>query len=421
MYLSRLGLGSEQIIGRSYGEFHPASDTDEFMEKLQQVFRTDQWLSYEHRSHRDNRLFLRTLSPVRGTAEDRTIAVTVISKDISAYKQAEEELRDSEERFRMIFELAPDAFYLNDLQGNFIDGNMAAEEITGYEREELIGKSFLTLNLLSPEEILKAAELLARNARGEATGPDEFSLHRQDGSRVVVEIMTHPVKIKAETAILGIARDITRRKQDEEKVRAALREREVMLREIHHRVKNNIQIISSLLRLQAQHVRDDKVTEILNESQSRIRSMALIHEKLYQSQDFARIDFSDYIVKMITHLFAMFNLPSDQVRFRVEAENIQLDINRAIPCGLIINELVTNALKHAFPGEKKGELIVRIRREEDDCYQLTVKDTGVGLPEGFDPDKRETLGFQIVHDLVKQLNGSIEFLRKEGTEIIIRF
>ncbi len=181
------------------------------------------------------------------------------------------------------------------------------------------------------------------------------------------------------------------------------------------------QIVSGLLRLQAQHVEDNRVREILNESQSRIRSMALIHEKLYQSQDFARIYFFDYISKMVTHLFAMFSLPSSKVRFAVEAENIQLDINRAIACGLIINELVTNALKHAFPGEKKGELTVRMKREEGEHYRLSVKDTGVGLPEGFDPEKQKTLGFQIVHDLVRQLNGSTEFRREEGTEIIIGF
>jgi PAS domain S-box-containing protein len=293
--------------------------------------------------------------------------------------------------------------------------------IYGYTNEEILQLNIA--QIVDPEYLPLARQKIREKLEGAPeTGPYELKTYSKHGEPIWVEVSTRLMKREGQpVGVLGIARDVTRRRQDEEKLRAVLREREVMLREIHHRVKNNIQIISSLLRLQAQHVRDDRVTEILNESQSRIRSMALIHEKLYQSQDFARIDFSDYIVKMITHLFAMFNLPSGQVRFRVEAENIQLDINRAIPCGLIINELVTNALKHAFPGEKKGELIVRMRREEEDRYQLTVKDTGVGLPEGFDPEKQKTLGFQIVHDLVKQLNGSIDFLRKEGTEIIARF
>jgi two-component sensor histidine kinase len=213
---------------------------------------------------------------------------------------------------------------------------------------------------------------------------------------------------------------VTEREKDEEKLRAALEEREVMLREIHHRVKNNIQIVSTLLRLQSRYIKDEKALEVLNESQNRIKSMALIHEKLYQSQDFARIDFSDYIAKMITHLFAIYKVEFGRIRHNVEAKNIQLDINRAIPCGLIINELITNALKHAFPEDREGEILVRMRPSDGDKYELTVKDNGVGLPEGFDIRQKGTLGFQIVSDLVKQLDGSIEIRRDAGSEIIIR-
>ncbi len=344
-----------------------------------------------------------------------------VYEDITERKLAEEALKDSEERFKIIFEFAPDAYYLCDLQGNFTHGNLAAERITGYKREELIGASFIALNLLSPDQILKAADLLALNAQGEATGPDEFILNRKDGSQIAVDIATYPVKIKGVTAVLGIARDITQRKRDEEQLKATLNEREVMLREIHHRVKNNMQIISSLLRLQSRSITDEKTLEIFNESQSRIRSMALIHEKLYQSRDYSRVEFADYVRKTITHLFALYEIPADSISYKVEAEDVYLDIGRAIPCGLIINELVTNSLKHAFPGKRKGEIIVRISKQDDARYRLTVKDTGVGLPEDFDPDKQKTLGFQIIRDLVRQLEGSMRVKKEPGTEIIIQF
>jgi two-component sensor histidine kinase len=182
-----------------------------------------------------------------------------------------------------------------------------------------------------------------------------------------------------------------------------------------------MQIISSLLRLQSRSIEDDKMREVFNESQSRIRSMSLIHEKLYESKDFSRIDFSDYIGKMVTHLFVVYQMNAQAVRFKVEAKDIHLDITKAIPCGLIINELVSNALKYAFPKGKKGDVIIRMTEDTSGKYQLSVKDTGIGLPADFNIHKTETLGFQIITDLVRQLNGTIELKREKGTEFRIVF
>jgi len=275
---------------------------------------------------------------------------------------------------------------------------------------------FVLDQLKDPEKFLSKV----RQLYGEVLAESYDVLEFKDGR--VFERSSRP-QLLGDTPVGRVwsFRDVTERVKDEEKLRAALGEREVMLREIHHRVKNNIQIISSLLRLQSRYIRDEKALELLDESQNRIRSMALIHEKLYQSQDLSRIDFSDYIAKMITHLFAIYKIEFSRIRHRVEAKGIQLDINRAIPCGLIINELITNVLKHAFPEDREGEILVRMRPSDGDKYELTVKDNGAGLPEDFDPAKKGTLGFQIVNDLVKQLDGSIEIRRGPGTEIIIRF
>jgi two-component sensor histidine kinase len=239
-----------------------------------------------------------------------------------------------------------------------------------------------------------------------------------------LDLFTFPLIDTATGKMRGVieyVRDITPRKQAEEALRASLHEKEILLKEIHHRVKNNMQVISSLLSLQSRHLTDKAAIEMFRESQQRIRSMALVHEKLYQSKDLSRIDFSKYIESLIMFLFHSYRVNSDLVRMKTEVRNVLLDINSAIPCGLIINELVMNALKHAFPGGRKGEIIVSLRPSGDDRFILSVSDDGVGFPAGLDFHKTETLGMQLVTMLVDQLDGTISLERKRGTRFEVVF
>ncbi|MEW5901035.1 MAG: sensor histidine kinase [Acidobacteriota bacterium] len=206
----------------------------------------------------------------------------------------------------------------------------------------------------------------------------------------------------------------------EKALRAALQEKEVLLREIHHRVKNNIQIIVSLLRLQANSYKDKGLREALKDSQSRIRSISLIHEKLYQSSDLAAIDFGDYIRLLAGQLFHLFGTDPSAVRLEVKASGVRLETKKAVPCGLILNELITNALKYAFPQGRKGVIRVEMRAKGGH-YSLSVSDNGIGLPEEADPVKPQRLGFQIVSDLVRQLGGSMTVERVHGTVFHITF
>jgi PAS domain S-box-containing protein len=206
-------------------------------------------------------------------------------------------------------------------------------------------------------------------------------------------------------------RDITERKAAEDRLQASLREKEVLLREVHHRVKNNMQVISSLLNLQSRRIQDPDVLEMFRESQRRIRSMALIHERLYQSSDLARIEFSQYLRNLATHLFHSYQISSDRVRLRLDAEEVFLNINTAIPCGLIINELISNALKHGFPEGRTGEVVVELHRVLGNGYIVRVRDDGVGFPEGLDYRRTETLGMQIVNTLVGQIEGRLDLAR----------
>jgi len=221
--------------------------------------------------------------------------------------------------------------------------------------------------------------------------------------------------------VIEYVRDITQRKQAEDRLQSSLREKEVLLREVHHRVKNNLQVIQSLISLQTRQIKDEQAVEMCKESQRRIRAMALVHERLYQSTDLSRIEFADYLRSLVIHLFHSMLSDTNRITLTMDLEPVQLNINTAIPCGLIVNELVSNALKHAFPGEKSGSITVSIHKAEDDEYRLGVMDNGIGLPPEFEIHESETMGMQIVATLVSQLGGRLAIGRNGGADFHIHF
>ncbi|MBE2272158.1 MAG: hypothetical protein IAE80_28245 [Anaerolinea sp.] len=211
------------------------------------------------------------------------------------------------------------------------------------------------------------------------------------------------------------------RRRAEAQLRDSLAEKEVLIKEIHHRVKNNLQIISSLLALQIPGLADPNVRAQFEDSQNRIRTMALIHERLYRSENLRRIDFAPYLRDLTGYLIAGYQLERKGIRFDISADEVALDIDTAIPCGLLINELVSNALKHAFVGKTDGTISVNMRHAAEGYYTLTVRDDGVGFPDGLDYRNSHSLGLQLVTSLVRQLGGSMELSRQPGTTIVICF
>jgi two-component sensor histidine kinase len=217
-------------------------------------------------------------------------------------------------------------------------------------------------------------------------------------------------------------RDITERKLSEEKIKTSLKEKEVLLAEVHHRVKNNMQVIISLLRLQAKRIEDKKYADIFMEAEDRIRSMALIHEQLYQSQDFANIDFGEYAKSLVKGLFISHGVDPSKIRFNVDIKDVSFDLESAVPCGLIISELVSNSLKHAFPRGKEGQISVELRPVSEAELELMVSDDGVGIPEDLDIEQTDTMGLNLVKLLAEhQLDGKITLNRTQGTQIHIKF
>jgi two-component sensor histidine kinase len=206
----------------------------------------------------------------------------------------------------------------------------------------------------------------------------------------------------------------------EQAMRRSLREKEVLLREIHHRVKNNLQVISSLLNLQAHALTDPAVRAIFNDSQKRVQSIALVHEKLHQSADLSHVDFEEYTAALLDNLFDTYDATERGVSPLIDVSGVRLAIDTAIPCGLIVNELVTNALKHGFPAGRQGEVRVILHEEKDDL-ELVVADDGVGLPAGIDPRRTTSLGLDLVFTFAEQLGARVEVLREHGTAFQFRF
>ncbi len=234
------------------------------------------------------------------------------------------------------------------------------------------------------------------------------------------------VRVQERTAELANANtllkeEITERKQAEAKVRESLAEKEVLLKEIHHRVKNNLQVVSSLLRLQAAGLKDEATAALFYESQARVRSMALIHEQLYRAGNLAQVNFASYLERLVPDLGRSYRTDSTaKVDLKIEAEPVLLPVDSAIPCGLIVNELITNALKHAFPKGRQGTIIVRLAAQGPQTT-LTVRDDGVGFPQDVDFRKSGSLGLQLVSTLASQLGGTINLNREGGTEFVVSF
>ena len=363
--------------------------------------------------------------------ENVPIRVKGIIQDITERKKSEEKIRN----LANIVESSSDAIGTMSLEGIITTWNKGAEQIYGYSAKEILGKpgSILTPSHLH-EEPTKLIEMVKQ---GEEIREYETSRLRKDGKIIDVSMSLSPVFDNSGklTAISVIARDITERKKAEE----ALANIEIARKkEIHHRIKNNLQVISSLLDLQAEkfinrkNIKDSEVLEAFRESQDRVISMALIHEELYRSEGLDKLNFSQYIKKLADTLFSTYKLGNTEVRLNLDLEeDFLLDMDTSIPLGIIINELVSNSLKHAFSGRDKGEIRIKLHREEkgeykkegckDTSFTLTISDNGVGIPENLDIEDLESLGLQLVASLVDQLDGELELKRNNGTEFTIRF
>ncbi|NJD52141.1 MAG: PAS domain S-box protein [Candidatus Methanoperedens sp.] len=347
-------------------------------------------------------------------------AEMAIIRDITDRKHAEEALRESEEKYRVLMNDASDAIILVDTRENIVDANKKAEQLTGYNKNELLTMKIFQLHPEEERERIRVS--FKEGIQKEPAVLNDLPILRKDGKMVPVDITGNNVVFAGKQMGLVVFRDITERKLAEDKIKTSLQEKETLLKEIHHRVKNNLQIVSSLLDHQTQYIKDKNVIDIFTESQNRISSMSLIHEKLYRSKDLAKIDFNDYINDLVANLFQSYNSNSGNMKLNMNIQNVRLDIDFAIPCGLIINELVTNSLKYAFPEGRKGEIKIAFFETGENMLELVIGDNGIGISKDLDFRKTESLGLHLVTILAEnQLHGEIYLNRNHGTEFHIKF
>jgi PAS domain S-box-containing protein len=338
-----------------------------------------------------------------------------------ARSRVDRELRDSERRYRAVVEQQTELVLRFGSDGTITFVNDALCRYSGLSRDELMGESFH--RFVSDDMAEKTQRHLTTLTPSTPVGENEIRWQGTDGSTRYIAWVNHALYDDEGNFIeyQAVGRDVTDKRKAEEELREALAEKEILLREVHHRVKNNMAVISSLLNLQSDGMTDGVAIEVLHSMRDRIRTMALVHDQLYRSGDFANVDLAAYIRSVTDALYQAHSSRADNVAIRTEVADIKMEIDDAIPCGLILSELISNAFKHAFPGDRRGEILVVFEETPDGAIELVVKDDGVGSSTDDALRERSGFGLEMVVLLVKQLGGAIEFSCREGMEAIVRF
>jgi PAS domain S-box-containing protein len=341
--------------------------------------------------------------------------------DITDRKKYESKLKESEMQISVIFNTVSSGIVLVDSKGSIQLANQHLSELFGFNLSELDNMSYLDLISESERKAAESSMIKLINAETEFVHLERL-YRRKDTSTFWGELTGSRILNEDGTlkGLIGVITDITDRKKADDALKESLNEKEVLLREIHHRVKNNMQIISSLLNLQIQFEDFDETVSVLRESQGRIKSMSIVHEKLYRSDSFTKINFKEYLTSLISDIFYSYGVNKGLIKWDLDIEDVHMGFDTAIPLGLIINELVTNSVKYAFPEDQKGKIKI-ILKLKDENYFLTVMDNGVGIPDNIKPEKTETLGLQLIISLINQLDGTMELDRSHGTKYKINF
>ena len=421
-----LGFSAEELCSKSVHDLRIPGDLSRLPNGKDFIRRGFERIIDEHRyRHKNgNEVIVNvTISLVKGE-DQRPLYFVYVYEDLTPKRRAEEQIQRQAAKLNSIFESSSHMIWTVDRNHKLTSFNRNQAEWLrkSYKLNAYIGMSMLTGRMVSNESynnfwLQKITE--AFNGKAQQF---ETSFEHTDGEITWREIFLNPIFDEHDNVIevSAIAHDITDKKQYDENLKQSLKEKEVLLKEVHHRVKNNLQVISSILNLQSSYVRDKHTLDILLESQNRIKSMAFVHESLYQTKDFSNISFQEYVGNVCRNLVHSYSSTENPPELSLDLDPIQLHLDTAIPCGLIINEIVSNALKYAFPDKRKGKIDISIKNDGNHIT-ITISDNGIGLPADLDFRNTESLGLQLVVSLVEQINGKIKADTKKGTKFVIEF
>jgi PAS domain S-box-containing protein len=434
-----MGWRAEDILGEPASRFYTPEDEAKGVPDWERVeaakcghIEEDRW----HIRHDGSRFWSSgSLAAVRNQAGE-LLGFTKVMRDMTGHNLAQALLRDSEERLRLFVENVTDyALFQVDTEARISGWNTGAERTFGYSETEILGQPMRNLYLEQDAErgdAEKDLEIARENGRFE----DARLVVRKDGSQLFARWVTTPMRDEAGNlrGYAKVLRDETERRQAEQRIQKSLAEKHALLQEIHHRVKNNLQVITSLLSIQSDHIQNPEVSAVIEDTENRVRAIAALHETLYSSNYLASIEFGSYVERLVRDLVGFFGVDEERLKVAIRAEDLVVDISQAIPLGLIVNELVTNTLKHAFPVGRAGVIEIHLRYlpansvgldtadpPPSDLGEITVKDNGVGLPPDLKLDEPPSLGLHLVNVLVEQLDGKLEVAAAEGTSFKVRF
>ena len=416
------GYSKQEVLGKNCRFLQNGERDEDALKDIHDILNKDvQGATVIKNYRKDGSIFWNELSiaPIKNKAGVTTHNVG-IQTDVTELIDIQNRLREERSIHKLVTENSTDMISRHALDGSYIYVTPSCVGVTGYSQKELQGQ--IAYDLFHPDDIkrIRNAHRKLKNNGDQITVT--YRIRTKSDSYKWVETIsrlttncdnTYSVELQSST------RDISERKNYEQKLEKSLEEKSVLLQEIHHRVKNNLAVISGLLQIQQFESKDEKLNHILGNSISRIKSMALIHEKLYQSDSFSNVDFKDYIASLLDTIMNTMEI-RNEIEVTIDCDDVDMSINQAVPCALIINEAVTNSLKHAFINKKDGSILVRFK-EDHKNITVTVKDNGVGIPTSIINDYEHTMGMTIINILSSQLQASLDIDNSAGTTIIIQF
>jgi len=417
------GYAPHEIIGLPITDLCPPNRLDEVPAMLNRIAKGEHVRNVEtiQRRKRGRRFHVSlTVSPVKD-ADGTVVGASAIARDITPQKRIEVALRDSEARFHMMANTAPVMVWMADPEQGCTFFNKRWLEFTGRTLEEEVGSGWLSG--IHAQDQPRCRDTYHEAILQQQPFTMEYRLRRADGAyRWIVD--TGVPRFEPDGTLsgyIGSCIDLTERKEMEDELRKALKEKESLLREVHHRVKNNLQVISSLLNLQMATIKDAQVAQLFKECQVRISSIALLHDTLHRSNDLSSINMPEYLRTLTGHVFRSYGVDPSQLILELAVEDIAFDVDTGLTCGLIVDELLSNCLKHAFPNGRSGRVTVELRKEVDEWLLLRVSDDGIGLPHDGVLNNPDSLGLELVSLMTDKLEGTVALQSGTGTEWLLRF